>query len=78
MRVARYLEGLRKFRDFYDFTEEEADAAMPLYRYIMTIGYDEIEVVKKYADDDDKMNQMFDCIEDELTREIDFRGAMLK
>ena len=78
-RVARYLEGLRKFRDYYDFTEEEADAAMPLYRYIMTIGYDEIEVVKKYADDDDKMNQMFDCIEDELTREdIDFHSAMLK
>ena len=75
----RYLEGLRKFREYYEFTEEEADAAMPLYRYIMTIGYDEIEVVKKYADDDDKMNQMFDWIEAELTRDdIDFRGAMLK
>ena len=75
----RYLEGLRKFREYYEFTEEEADAAMPLYRYIMTIGYNEIEVVKKYADDDDKMNQMFDWIEAELTRnDIDFRSAMLK
>lgn len=49
-----------------------------LYRYIL-IYYDVNEAVEKHVDDEEKMNLIFDFLEDEFTREdIDFRGAMLE
>ncbi len=76
---AGLMEMLRVFRKHYDFSETEAEAAVLLHRYTRTIEYGEIQAVEKYAENEEMMNQLFDAIEEELTRDdIDFRSAMLK
>ncbi len=72
------LETLRKFRKHYTFCEMEAQAAPLLWKYISCIEYTQINALEKYAQDNDKLQQLFDFMEHELTREdINFRGAML-
>ena len=72
-----FMVALKVFRNYYDFTETEAEAMTLLYRYIL-IYYDVNEAVEKYIDDEVKLNLIFDFLEDEFTRDdIDFRGAML-
>ena len=67
------------YRKYYDFAEAEAEAAILLKRYTETLDYGAIHAIEKYAENEDMMNQLFDAIEDELTREdIDFRSVMLK
>lgn len=76
---AGLMEALRVYRKYYDFAEAEAEAAILLKRYTETLDYGAIHAIEKYAENDDMMNQLFDAIEDELTREdIDFRSVMLK
>lgn len=73
------LEAFKVFRKHYDFTEAEVEAATLLSRYIGTLDYGPHRAIEKYAENDNMMNQLFDALEDELTRtDIDFRGAMLK
>lgn len=77
-RLAGFMVALREFRKYYDFSEAEIEAMLLLYRYIL-IYYDVNEAVEKHMGDEEKMNQIFDFIEEEFTRDdIDFRGAMLK
>lgn len=72
------LDSLRKLRRYYTFSEIEAQAAPFLFKYISCIEYTQIDALEKYAHDHDKLQQLFDFMENELTREdIDFRGAML-
>ena len=76
---AGLMEALRVYRKYYDFTEAEAEAAILLKRYTETLDYGAIHAIEKYAENEDMMNQLFDAIEDELTKDvIDFRSAMLK
>ena len=76
---AALMEAFRVFRRHYDFTEAEAEAVLLLWRYTGTLDYGAIHVIEKYAENDSMMNQLFDALEDELTRtDIDFRSAMLK
>ena len=76
---AALMEAFRVFRKYYDFTEAEAEAAILLKRYTETLDYGAIHAIEKYAENEDMMNQLFDAIEDEFTRDdIDFRSAMLK
>ncbi len=76
--LASFMISLRVFRNYYDFTETEAEAMTLLYRYVL-IYYDVNEAVEKHFEDTGKMNLIFDFLEEELTRtDIDFRSAMLK
>ena len=76
--LASFMVALREFRKYYDFSEAEIEAMTLLYRYIL-IYYDVNETVEKHIDEEKKLNQIFDFLEDEFTRDdIDFRSAMLK
>lgn len=73
------LDSLRYLREFYTFTEQEAEAAPLLFKYISAIEYSQIGVFQKYETEDEKLTLLFDFIEQQLLRnDIDFRGAMLK
>lgn len=72
------LDAFRRLRRYYAFNEAEAKAALPLYKYISCIEYRQIEAFKKYAEDDGKLNLLFDAMEYELMREEDgFFEAMV-
>ena len=73
------LDTLKFLRKFYTFNEKEAQAFLPLYKYISCIEYKQIGIFKKYKDDDDKLNLLFNTMEYELMRkETRFFDAMLK
>ncbi len=71
------LDTFRYLRNFYTFSEAEAEAAPLLLKYISCIEYTQINILKKYIDDGTKLNLLFDFMEKQLLRDpIDFRKAM--
>lgn len=76
--IAIMLDTLRYLRQYYAFSEIEVKAAPLLFKYVSCIFYEQIDALKKYAGDAEKLNLLFDFMERELRRDdIDFRGAML-
>ena len=76
--IQSILDSLKYLRRFYVFNENEARAALPLYKYMSCIEYRQIEALKKYQNDDNKLNLLFDAIEHELMRkEEGFYDVML-
>lgn len=76
--IAIMLDTLRYLRQYYAFSEIEVKAAPLLFKYVSCIFYEQINALKKYADDEEKLNLLFDFMERELQRDdIDFRDAML-
>lgn len=72
------LESLRHVRQFYAFSELEAEAAPLLLKYITCAEYTQLEALEKYAGDPVRLEQLFDFMEAQLLREgPDLRGAML-
>lgn len=70
---------LKYLRQFYTFNEEEAQAVLPLYKYVSCIEYRQIEAFKKYQNDNKKLNLLFDAMESELLREENhFHDVMFK
>lgn len=76
--VQSIAETLRYLRNFYTFSEAEAQAILPLYKYISCIEYKQIEAFRKYQEDDRKLNLLFDEMDYELGRkENPFYDAMM-
>lgn len=76
--VRSIAETLRYLRNFYTFSEAEAQAVLPLYKYISCIENRQIEAFRKYQEDDRKLNLLFDEMEYELGRkENPFYDAMM-
>lgn len=76
-RIENMFNVLKEFKKHYNFLEVEVKAAPLLFKYIVFIEYDTIEMLKKYLFDDDKLNQLFDFIEYQLLRnDIDFSSVM--
>lgn len=76
--IAIMLDTLRYLRQYYGFSEIEVKAAPLLFKYVSCIFYEQIDALKKYAGDAEKLDMLFDFMERELRRDdIDFRGAML-
>ena len=69
--IQSIADALRYLRNFYTFTEAEAKAMLPLYKYVTCIEYRQIEAFRKYQEDEGKLNLLFDRMEYELAREED-------
>lgn len=76
--VQRLLDTLRYLRKFYTFNELEAQAILPLFKYVTCVEYRQIGLLKKYQSDDEKLGLLFDTMKAELLRREDrFYAAML-
>lgn len=76
--VERLLDTLRYLRRFYTFNEAEAQAILPLYKYVTCVEYRQIGLLQKYCGDDENLELLFDAIEAELLRREDrFDPVML-
>ncbi len=77
--IQNILNALKYLRKFYTFNKDEAQAILPLYKYISCIEYRQIEAFKKYQNDDQKLSLLFDTMEKEFLRKDDrFYSIMLK
>lgn len=77
--IRSIVDTLRYLRNFYTFTEAEAWAILPLYKYISCIEYRQIEAFRKYQGDEKKLCLLFDGMERELAREENpFYEAMME
>lgn len=77
--MERLLDTLRRLRRFYTFQEVEAQAILPLYKYVTCIEYRQIGLLQKYQRDDKKLELLLDTMKAELLRREDrFYTVMLK
>lgn len=60
----------------YEFSEQEKDAAILLYRCLKPLWYTRVEDLKAAADDRERIRRCLDQTEYYLTADIDFAGCM--
>ena len=74
--LALIREALRISSEYYDFSEDEKRAALPLYRCLKPLWFIRLEDLKEAGDDEQKIRQCLDRIEYYQTAEIDFISCM--
>lgn len=61
---------------YYTFSEEEKEAALPLYRCLKPLWWSSIRELKDARDDEEKVRRCLDAAESCLTEEIDWKRYM--
>ena len=74
--VERIREALRISSEYYVFSEDEKRAALPLYRCLKPLWYNRVEDLREAGDDEAKIREVLDRIEQFQTAEIDFTSCM--
>lgn len=78
LRIENMLDIFREFKKQYKFSEIEVEAAPLLYKYIIVIEYETIEILKQNLNNYSKLKLLFDFMKHELLRDdINFRKSML-
>lgn len=72
------LSMLQYMKKHYTFCEQEIQAAPLLWKYITCVEYAQLAALEKHSGETDKLEKLFDYMEQEITRnDLDFRAAML-
>jgi hypothetical protein len=74
--IERSREALRIASEYYVFSEDEKQAALPLYRCLKPLSFIRLEDLREAGDDEAKIRQVLNRIERFQTAEIDFISCM--
>lgn len=69
-------EALKISSAYYTFTEEEKEAALPMFRCLEPLWWTAVQDLKKAGNDEEAVQKCLDQAESLLTKEIDFRSYM--
>ena len=69
-------EALKIAREYYVFSEEEKEAALPLFRCLKPLWWSSIQELKDAGSDEEAIKRCLDAAESRQTEEIDFRSCM--
>ncbi|MBR6039855.1 MAG: phosphotransferase [Clostridia bacterium] len=69
-------EALRISSAYYAFSEDEKQAVLPLYRCLKPLWYTRVEDLEEAGDDEAKIREILNRIEQFQTAEIDFTSCM--
>lgn len=69
-------EALKIARGYYTFTEEEKEAALPLYRCLKPLWWSAVKDLEDAGNDAEAVGRCLDRAERLLTEDIDFRSSM--
>ncbi|MBP5249716.1 MAG: hypothetical protein J6Z46_06895 [Lachnospiraceae bacterium] len=70
------LEWKKIAREYYTFSEDEKEAALPLYRCLKPLWWGRVEELKDAGSDRDAVKRSLDGAERYLTMDIDFKSCM--
>lgn len=65
-----FLSKIRMVADVYHFSELEKSAAVLIYRYLRPFWWRPSHEIERVKDDDRKVRQIFEWVENELARTI--------
>lgn len=68
-RIDEFLHNLRCVEDTYTYSDEERDAFPVLFRYMNSFWWHHVNEIKLIKDDDKKIEQLFDWLEHQMTRD---------
>ena len=69
LRISLFLENIGYIQETYRFSSSEKDAFPILFRYINSFWWFHIDEIKLIKEDDNKINQLFDWLERQMTRD---------
>ena len=69
LRISLFLENIGYIQETYHFSSSEKDAFPILFRYINSFWWFHIDEIKLIKEDDNKINQLFDWLERQMTRD---------
>lgn len=77
--IKLFLSKIRLIADIYEFSEMEINTAILIYRYLKPFWWRPAHEIENVKDDEQKVLQIFEWVENELTRtDIDFSSVMRK
>ena len=68
-RIRLFLENIGYIMERYSFTPLEKDIFPILFRYVNSFWWFHLDEIKMIKDDDKKINQLFDWLERQMTRD---------
>ena len=69
LRISLFLENIGYIQETYRFSSSEKDAFPILFRYINSFWWFHIDEIKLIKEDDNKINQLFNWLEHQMTRD---------
>ena len=69
LRIRSFLENMRYIQEYYTFSEAERDAFPLLFRYMNSYWWFHINEIRMIREDEGKINQLFDWLEFQMTRD---------
>lgn len=69
LRMKLFLENISYIQETYDFTSFEKEAFPILFRYINSFWWFHLDEIKLIKNDEKKINQLFDYLERQMTRD---------
>lgn len=68
-RISMFLTNIRYIQEYYDFNSLERSAFPTLFRYMNSFWWSHLDEIESVREDDDKIHQLFDWLEYQMTRD---------